>query len=125
MLDFQQKRKAKSFMYNRITIGILFVIMLFTLRSTWSVYQKQRESEVLKAISEKKVMELELRKKEINDNIQALNTEEGLEKEIRSKFNVVKENENMVVILDDANKDNYEASTTKSFWQKVKDFFKW
>lgn len=125
MLDFQQKRKVKSFMYNRITIGILFVVMLLTLRSTWSVYQKQMESQSLKEISEKKFAELELRKKEINDKIQALNTTEGLEREIRSKFNVVKENENMAVILDEANSDNYNATTTKSFWQKVKNFFKW
>ena len=125
MLDFQQKRKAKSFMYNRITIGILFVIMILTLRSTWSVYQKQMESQALKEISEKKFAELELRKKEINDKIQALNTTEGLEREIRSKFNVVKENENMAVILDDTSADNYNGTTTKSFWQKVTDFFKW
>lgn len=124
MLDFQQKRKVKSFMYNRVTIGILFVIMLFVTRSTWSVYQKQIQSESLKSLSEKKVLELELRNKEINDKIQALETSQGIEKEIRSKFNVVKENENMVIIIDE-NKDNDSVSTTtESFWKRIKNFFK-
>lgn len=125
MLDFQQKRKVKSFLYNRVTAGILLVIVLLVARSTWSVYQKQMESESLRKLSEKKVLELELRNKEINDKIQALDTAPGLEREIRSKFNVVKEKENMVVILDDTNSNNYNSTTTKSFWQKVKNFFKW
>ena len=111
-------------MYNRITLGVLFVVMLFTLHSTWSVYQKQRESSELKIISEKKVQELELRNKEINDKIEALGTEEGLEKEIRSRFNVVKGEENMVVIVEDVAKETNASTTSQSLWKKIVNFFR-
>lgn len=122
MLDFQQKRKAKSLMYNRVTIVILFVVVLFALHSTWVVYKKQRESQTLREVSEKKVGELSVREKEIDDKIKALDTQQGIEKEIRSKFNVIKGDENMVIVLDDENASTSQVSTTTSFWQKVKSF---
>ena len=123
MLDFQQKRKVKSFMYNRVTVGILFVVVLYASFSTFKVYKKQKESEALRSVVEKKMYELEEKERQINTKIQALDTDQGLEREIRGKFNVAKDNENMVIIL-----ENEEASTTDiqkpmSFWQKVLDFF--
>ena len=123
MLDFQQKRKVKSFMYNRVTIGLLFVFVLYASFSTFRVYKKQKESEYLRGVVEKKVYELEAKDRQINEKIQDLDTDQGLEREIRGKFNVAKDDENMVIIL-----ENEEATTTDirkpmSFWQKVLGFF--
>ena len=122
MLDFERKRKLRSYMYNRITLWVLGVVVIFALHSTWLVYQKKRESERMKNISLARVGELEARDADLKSKIERLSTPTGMEEEIRSKFSVAKENENMVVVLED---QKAVATTTKkvTFWQKIIDFF--
>jgi cell division protein FtsB len=123
MLDFQQKRKVKSFMYHKITIWVLLVLVLYTIYSTYRVYQKQKESDFLRGVAEKKVLELEERAMEIDNKIQDLDTKQGLEREIRSKFNVAKEDEKMIVILEEEKESSTTKKSTSSLWQKILDIF--
>ena len=122
MLDFQQKRKVKSFMYNRVTLAVLLVVVLFVLNSTWSVYQKKRESERLKNVALGNVENLRGRNSELQVKIERLGTEVGIEEEIRSKFNVAKQEENVVIIVPKS-ETNATSTNSSSFWQKVKKFF--
>lgn len=119
MLDFQQKRKVKSFIYNRVTIGIIFVLVLYSSYSTIRVYQKQRESQLLKDVATKKLLELEQRDREIDFRINDLDTKQGLEREIRGKFNVSKDDENMVVVLDKESSTTSNQNVKIGFWQKI------
>lgn len=122
MLDFQLKRKLRAIFYHRATLVVLFILVLFVLRASWSIYYKQRESEILKNRSLDYKSGLEVRQRKLQLQIDKLNSESGLEAEIRSKFNVARDKENIVVIVDD------KATTTSSsmsngFWQKLKGFF--
>ncbi len=124
MLDIQQKRKVRSVMYSRVTIGILFVIVLLVLHSTWTVYHKKSESEAMKAISQKNVEELRLRNEELTARIARLSTKPGIEEEIRSKFNVAKDNEKIVIIVPDNSEDVSTTSKKTGFFEKIRDFFR-
>ncbi len=124
MLDFSQKRKFRSLLYNWITIGILAIIVLFFLHSTWSVYKKDKESEQMKQVSLQNVEELRARNENLQTKIDRLATPEGVEEEIRSKFSVAKENENMVLVVE--SEQNLEQPTTTeqvTFWQRIRSFF--
>src|SRR3989344_5385333 len=110
MLDFQQKRKVKSFMYNRVTLAVLLVVVLFVLNSTWSVYQKKRESERLKNVALGNVENLRGRNSELQVKIERLGTEVGIEEE------------NAVIIVPKS-ETNATSTNSSSFWQKVKKFF--
>ncbi len=124
MLDFQQKRKIRSFAYNKFTLIALFILVLIFLHSTWVIYQKEQESQRLKNISEQHLEELKYRNTDLEARMERLQTDSGIEEEIRSKFTVAKEGENMVVVVDDQN-----AATTSpqpvGFWQKLKAIFSW
>ena len=122
MLDFQQKRKVRSFIYNRVTLTVLLVVVLFVLNSTWFVYQKKRESERLKNVALGNVENLRGRDSELQAKIERLGTEVGIEEEIRSKFNVAKQEENVVIIVPKS-ETNATSTNSSSFWQKVKKFF--
>lgn len=124
MLDFQQKRKLRAFIYNKITLSIFFVVVLILLFSTFNVWRKKVESQKLTEASELKVSELEARKVFIDDQIVKLNTEEGVEEEIRSKFSVAKEGEKVVVVVNDNTEDNTKIETDKSLWQKFLNLFR-
>ena len=118
--DFHQKSKIRGVMYHKVTLGILAVITLVMLHSTWSVYQKKVESEGLKQISLQNVKELEERNAALVAKIGRIDTQPGLEEEIRSKFSVAKDNENVVVII--PNQSEKASTTPKSvnFWAKIK-----
>lgn len=123
MLDFQQKRKIRSVAYNRITLFILFILILIIGRSTWMVYRKERTSQDMKNVSLQNVEELRLRNDELTAKIARLETTPGVEEEIRSKFNVVKSEENMVVIVENEKDKVSTTSPEISLWQKIKNFF--
>mgnify|MGYP001794981686 FL=1 len=123
MLDFQQKRKVKSIMYNRITLGILAVLVLIVLHSTWTVYLKEKESSALKDVSLARVEELRGRNLELQGKIDKLATVSGVEEEIRTKFSVAKDNESMVVIVPGDEIALPATSTPPSFLHRVNNFF--
>ena len=122
MLDFQQKRKVRGFLYNRITIGVLLLILIVLLRSTWAVYQKKIESENFKEASLKNVESLRARSSDLQSKIDRLATKQGIEEEVRSKFSVAKDNENMVIIVPDNSTTTAEVAKT-DFWSRLESFF--
>lgn len=124
MLDFQQKRKVRSLMYNRITIGILSVVILIVLHSTWVVYRKKVESERMKQNSLKNVESLRARDNELQEKIDRLSTKQGIEEEVRSKFSVAKDDENIVIIVQDETASTGEKIKKQSFWDKIKSIFR-
>lgn len=121
MLDFQQKRKLRGVLYSRVTVVILGILVLFSLHSIWGLYGKQRESEELRDNAAKRVAVLSARDTELRDQIGRIQTEQGIEAEIRSKFSVTKPNENVAVIVDATN--TTEQAPKRGFWQKIVDFF--
>lgn len=101
MLDFQQKRKVRGVIYHPVTLGILAILCLFAIHSTWAVYRKKTVSEESKNSSLKHVENLRERDAELVYKMERLKTEQGIEEEIRSKFSVAKEDENVVIVVQD------------------------
>jgi len=124
MLDFQQKRKVRHMLYNRTTLIILGVALLIVMHSTWVVYQKKRQSEEERAISEHRLAELEARDTELKDEIGRIQTASGVEAEIRSKFNVAKESEHVVVLVDDTSSSSTTSTSKAGFWQRISGWFR-
>ncbi|HEY4505440.1 MAG TPA: septum formation initiator family protein [Candidatus Paceibacterota bacterium] len=125
MLDFQQKRKVRSFMYHKVTLVVLGLLVLVLARSTWVVFEKKRDSENTKNLSLQNVLELEARDSELQSKIAKLETDSGIEEEIRSKFSVVKSGEKMVIVVE--NPDSSVSTTTSrlGFWTRLSAFFGW
>lgn len=123
MLDYGQKRKVRSVMYHKATLVILVVLVLVMARSTWVVYQKKRSSEEMKNVSLQNVEELRSRNNDLTAKIERLGTQTGIEEEIRSKFSVVKERENMVVVVEDQNSEISTTSPKTGLWNLIKSFF--
>ena len=110
-------------MYHKATLISLGILVLFFIHSTWLVYQKKIASEELKVASLQNVSELQLRNKELESKISRLSTPAGVEEEIRSKFTVAKENEAMVIVVDDNSQNMSTTSQKQSFWQKIWNLF--
>jgi cell division protein FtsB len=112
MIEFQKKKKIRKVLYSPITLLILAIVFVVILRSLWGVYTKEKLS-YENLIREKTELEkLYSREKALASSLEYLNTDIGVENEIRSKFRAVKDGEKVVVIVDNDISSTTEISTT-------------
>jgi len=62
---------------------------------------------------------LESRQQALNSDVEKLKTPEGVEEEVRKKFSVVKDGEQMVVLLDDKTASSAPPQPKPGFWKRV------
>lgn len=116
-------KRKKEGRWKRYAMFCLFlVLVIFLGNSTRKVYNKKVEAEKTLLNMQNEVRELKEKKVMIEANLDKIKTNEGMEFEIRKKFNVGRAGENVVIIVQE------EATTTVSDipispWQKFKDFF--
>lgn len=123
-MDFQQKRMVKIIMYSKLTLFILFILVIAFSRAVWNIYQKERFSRENLTSVENEYRELSSRKEYLEGQIQKLNTSEGIEGEIRNKFSVGKEGEISVLVVDSSSSDEKTSETKNdSLWQRFLGFF--
>lgn len=122
ILDFQQKWRFKSIMYSKGMRIFLMIIALYSLFSAYTVYQKKRQSDKDVHEAELRLLVLSAKETVLLQEIDHLQTDEGLEAEIRSKYSVAKDREQVVVLVEDK-PIIPEVQKEKSIWEKVREFF--
>jgi len=112
MFDFHQKRKLRSIFGSRITQVIIFVIACFIFISAYDRYLIAREMAERRAAVESEIFDLEERRKMLDTQVQHLSNERGIESEMRRQFDVAREGEQVVIILDDEKNLPPQSTTT-------------
>jgi cell division protein FtsB len=120
MFNYQQKKQIRKVIYSKITLLILFILIIILSKAYYGIYKKQIISNQNLKIVKEEFDSLKSRKDVLEFEINKLNTEEGLEREIRSKFNVSKPGEVVVNIVDE-NKNNDLDIVVKDvgFWDRI------
>ena len=132
MRDLKKKHRLKQIAYSPIVIVLLVLIAIAVWRGVWSVYGRAQETQGERRRLQTQVEELAERKERLVANIEHLETRRGVEEEVREKYDVAKQNEQIVVILDDASakeesvatsSEKDEAGAFARVWGAVVDFF--
>lgn len=122
MLEFQQKRQVKKFIYSKISIFFLSILVIFVGYSTYDLYKKSKISKEGYNKVKGEYTNLSDRKVVLESEIGRLKSDIGIEEEIRSKFNVAKPGETVVIVVDGTNTNKTESgSDSKKFWE----FWNW
>ena len=100
MREFQKKKFITQLLYSKITIGILFILLFFTMSAAWGVYEKYSETKDKRYIAQSAYDKLETRENNIKNELELLKTDRGVEEKIRAEFGFVKEGEEVIVIID-------------------------
>ncbi len=117
--------KLKKIVYSWPILILLLIIVLLIGKSVWGVYKSEKISSDNKLLSEKKYEELEERSKLISSEIEMLKTEKGIETEIRDKFRVAKEGEQLAIIINSGeNLEDKTAIKEEGFWTKIWNFLR-
>ena len=124
MRNFQEKRGLRRIMQSWLILILLGVIIFVF---AWSVIQligKAKETAKNKNIAEDKIAELKKGKEQLSFDIAKFQTDKGIEENIREKFGLVKEGENMIMIIEDKNLPEKEKVEPKGFFSFLKNWFK-
>ncbi len=100
MFDFHEKRKIRRILYSKISILVVF---LFAVLLSTAVYERYTVSKAIKEKLDERQAELyilEQRAEVIESKVEYLKDERGVEEELRNRFDVAKEGEQVVVLLD-------------------------
>ena len=92
--------KKQSFFYSWFFIAFLFFLLGVFIRSTYASFQKKKIAENEQLEYQAHLQDLSEKKENLENKIHILETDRGLEEEFRKRFNVVKEGETMIRIVD-------------------------
>ena len=128
MLDFKEKRKVKRILYSKITVILLAMVFIFLANGVFGVYKKARIAFDSRNRTADDLADLKEREGALLVNIEKLKTGRGVESEIREKFGVVKDGEEVVIIVD-SERDKVENGTQGPInlggvWQRLISIFK-
>lgn len=126
MREFQQKQKIKKRIYSKTAILFLLVLIFFTTRGVYGIYKKESESRREVERVEKKKNEIQNRLTFVTKSVGLLSTDQGIETEIRNKFDVVKSGEKVIVVVDKEIPPAPEEKKNflEKFWNGVTSVFK-
>jgi len=124
MRDFQAKRKIKRVLYSWITVSTLVVLNVLLLKSNIELFGKERYTAKNSAEAKKVYIDTVVRKEALAADVARLGTHEGVDLELRRKFQVVKPGEETVIIVTNSTTSTSTPLEQKpSFWQTVVGFF--
>jgi len=126
MSEFNRK-KSNSLWHSPLVLLVLFGILVLFIYNMVGLIEKERETTKKKELILSQIDTLRNREKSLSSDIAKLKTEEGIEETIRDKYQVVKEGEKMVVIVDQEKKEetvSEEVVKDHSFWGWIKKTFK-
>ena len=93
------KRGISPF-YNRITLLVLIVLVVLLGFTVFEIWGKERESAVRQADAVRELHEVEGRAAALGADLAILDTPRGKEALVRNTFDVAKEGEEVIVVLD-------------------------
>lgn len=101
MFDFHEKRKIRSVIYSKYSIGVIILVGLLISSSMYERLTVEREMATKLEARNAELVELKNRAATLEAKVDHLNDDRGIEEEIRGRFDVAKEGEQVVIILDD------------------------
>ena len=101
MREYQQKHILRTLAYSKVTLVILFLLIVLLLRSVMELNDKRIDVAKLRDDSLKERQELQKKVNIAQEQTDLISTQRGLDAYIRKTYPVVKKGEGVIVIYDD------------------------
>jgi cell division protein FtsB len=125
MRFLRRKHNIKRILYSPLAILVLLVVLGFTARAVWGAYRNEQKSRTELANARLNSKELESRETFLSSEIERLESPRGIEEELRNKYPVAKEGEEVVIIVESGEDKNAQAEPQqKGFWSSFLDIFR-
>lgn len=124
MRNFQQKKGWRDIFESWPVIIFLGVILLGFAWGVIGFMGKMSATSENRQVAMAKLAELESKKERLNTELAKLETESGVEANIREKFGLAKEGEGLIVVVEDKNKAEIKEEHSNWFTSFFKNLFK-
>ncbi|MEA2112917.1 MAG: hypothetical protein U9P50_03010 [Patescibacteria group bacterium] len=126
MSRLKNRNKVNKIVYSWLVLVVLVVVIVLVGKGVWGVYKSKEISFNNRMYSEEEYERLKGRSDSVTIEIEMLETEKGVETEIRDKFRVVKEGEQLAVIINSVEDDKKVEveKEKKSFFKKIWEFLR-
>jgi len=128
MSEIEERKKSSlrkwQIFYSPLSIIVLLIIFVFLARATWGVYNHQLVSGRDRARVQSELVSSQERLAALQKQVAVLGTSQGVDEELRSKFNVSKAGEGVAVIVGGVTSTNSASVTfaSKNWWQRFLEF---
>lgn len=113
MLDIKQRARIRRIIYGKPMIIALALLFVLISRGAWGMYEKSVEAKEKSDRAIEKLSELKAREAQLSSDIENLSTERGVEGEIRDRFMVAKEGENVMIVTDPETQKVHTVTVTE------------
>lgn len=130
MFDFHEKRKLRKIFFSKPVIGLIFLCAFLLSFSVYDRYVVSREIQAKLDARYEELEELEMRAATLSTKVSYLEDERGIEEELRNRFDVAKEGEQVVILVD--KRSGKETGATQieptgesghGFWYQIRRIF--
>ena len=119
MRSFQEKRRWRKIMESWPVLLLLTILLVIFSWSVIGFLRKMNLTKENREIAEEQLAQLKNKKQKLSNDIENLNTEEGKETIFRENFGLAKEGENLIIVLDEKNKEEEKISSKSGFFSKL------
>lgn len=124
MLGFHERRKFKRYFFSHLSLVVLLSLVIMLGFSVWGIAKSERETREKREMIASERDALRARSQELHDEIQKLKTHQGIEAELRERFEVGAPGEKLVVIVDPELPVGEEVRPrAEGFWGWLKSWF--
>ncbi|MBP6948999.1 MAG: hypothetical protein KBB50_02925 [Candidatus Pacebacteria bacterium] len=118
MREYQQKHLVRTLMYSRVTIVILFLLIILLLRSIMELNDKRIEVTKIRDDSknERRIVMEKVAKAQLKSD--EIATPRGFESYVRTTYPVVKEGEGVIVIYDGDTSPVSQVRADMNVWER-------
>lgn len=124
MRGFQENRGWRNILQSKPVLALFAALTLFLAWSVLGLWGKMSVTEKSRKIAEDKVVELEAKKQKLSGDIEKLETEKGIEENIRAQLGLAKEGESVIIIVGEKAPAGSEQGKNGGFLNWLKNLFK-
>ncbi len=122
----QERNKIKKRMYSKTTLAFMLVVLVVLAQGVYGVYKKHELSKLELERTQNEYNDVEKRYNEISTKGKRLENNDGIELELRGKYDISKPNEKVIVVVEPENVPVPEEDIgfLKKMWGKVRGVFR-
>lgn len=109
MAGFGKKKSITEYLYSKVVVIGLLIVVLFLAFSVYERYVVERQMYARRIETNREKQELIERKAALKERVEYLEGERGIEEEIRSNFDVAKQDEKVIILVGER---KVQATTT-------------
>lgn len=123
MLRISDKLLFKKIVFGKVGLVVLIIIFVVVAKGTWAVYKKASFAKYNRDLAKQELTGLYEREEALQEELTRLGTQRGLEEEIRQKFDVGREGEQLIVLVDALEPEEVAEFKKPTIWEEIVEFF--